>query len=459
VGGRIRIPDTVLVAIWTVSSVCVLLAYGFAWALLVRISRRFPTIRINELEVVVSDKFGPATFGFLRPRIIAPEWILGLPPEQRDCMLQHEREHIAGKDQLLSFAALALTATMPWNPALWWQMRRLRAAMEIDCDARVLRGHADPLTYSRALLAVGERHSIAPLAAIALTDPVSRLERRVALLLKPMPPNRKVAAGCSLAALTMVAGACAMEAPRSISPSNPAAALLAAGAVQAGEIDRTIPEGWARMTGGGPDDVPNICDLGTDPAFAERGVSAMTVRCPMALTLVTFGDANTFTFTADGAPQAGFGGLHQSIPAEPWIGKRVRFTAFLKSEGIQDGSAPEAMMGLSGIVTSNDPRRRTTEGSVQGLGGLWLRAGAGVATLAVDNMRDRAVTGTTEWRQLETVLDVPDGALSVSMGFWMQGQGQIWLANPTFEEVGRDVPVTGGPPEPVSGPVNLELSL
>ena len=27
---------------------------------------------------------------------------------------------------------------MPWNLPLWWQWRRLRFAIEVDCDARVL---------------------------------------------------------------------------------------------------------------------------------------------------------------------------------------------------------------------------------------------------------------------------------------------------------------------------------
>jgi hypothetical protein len=29
-------------------------------------------------------------------------------------------------------------AALPWNVALWWQLMRLRAAIELDCDKRVV---------------------------------------------------------------------------------------------------------------------------------------------------------------------------------------------------------------------------------------------------------------------------------------------------------------------------------
>ncbi|UUZ52386.1 hypothetical protein LP419_22985 [Massilia sp. H-1] len=45
---------------------------------------------------------------------------------------------MAARDpQLLGLALLVLVA-MPWNLPMWWQLRRLRHAIEVDCDARVL---------------------------------------------------------------------------------------------------------------------------------------------------------------------------------------------------------------------------------------------------------------------------------------------------------------------------------
>ena len=36
---------------------------------------------------------------------------------------------------------------MPWNLALWWQLRRLRLAVEMDCDNRVVAALGDPNPY------------------------------------------------------------------------------------------------------------------------------------------------------------------------------------------------------------------------------------------------------------------------------------------------------------------------
>ncbi len=60
------------------------------------------------------------------------------PLETRAIALAHEREHIMARDRLLSLFALVLLIVMPWNPALHWQVRRLRLAIEVDCDARVV---------------------------------------------------------------------------------------------------------------------------------------------------------------------------------------------------------------------------------------------------------------------------------------------------------------------------------
>ena len=53
---------------------------------------------------------------------------------------------------MLALAQLALLV-MPWNLALWWQIRRLRVAVELDCDARVLRS-GDVRFYGDLLLDV-----------------------------------------------------------------------------------------------------------------------------------------------------------------------------------------------------------------------------------------------------------------------------------------------------------------
>jgi len=55
-------------------------------------------------------------------------------------VIAHEQSHLAAHDPLLLIVALFLLVLMPWNLPLWWQLHRLRYAIEVDCDSRVLRG-------------------------------------------------------------------------------------------------------------------------------------------------------------------------------------------------------------------------------------------------------------------------------------------------------------------------------
>jgi hypothetical protein len=91
--------------------------------------------------IKISENFGPAAFGFFSPRLVIPRWLLETDPETRTAALAHEQEHIEAHDGLVSLAALALLLLMPWNPALHWQITRLRLAIEYDCDARVVWRH------------------------------------------------------------------------------------------------------------------------------------------------------------------------------------------------------------------------------------------------------------------------------------------------------------------------------
>ena len=59
---------------------------------------------------------------------------------------------------MLIAAAAWAVALFPWNPALWLIVKRLRLAIEIDCDARVLAGRrSDVRDYGMLLLTVGSR--------------------------------------------------------------------------------------------------------------------------------------------------------------------------------------------------------------------------------------------------------------------------------------------------------------
>lgn len=108
----------------------------------------------------------------------------------------------------------------------------------------------------------------------------------------------------------------------------------------------------------------------------------------------------------------GFGTLMQQFDAAQYAGKRVRLSAWVKSENVNDWA------------------------------GLWMRVDNGTKYVAFDNMQNRAIRGTTSWQNYAVVLDVPKDATGISFGILVSKSGTVWLNTVQFETVGMDVPVT-----------------
>lgn len=211
-----------------VVSSAVLLLMFLGAALRVRgIMGKAQALTIGGQSVLVSDRLGPAVLGFFRPRIVLPPWLAEADPGLRSQVLNHEREHIAAHDQLTLLGGLLLVAVMPWNIALWWQLRRLRAAIEVDCDRHVLRASADARDYAQALLAVGRRSRGAPFATVALTEPVSELETRIRIMLDKARDFSLAGLGARVAIVAAVLSlALALNAPHAQQANdNPQATL------------------------------------------------------------------------------------------------------------------------------------------------------------------------------------------------------------------------------------------
>lgn len=174
------------------------MAFGIAWAvltaaLLARLllasrrlherARPWPVRRIDGTEVRMSEDLGPAVLGVMRPRIVVPRWFEQEPPARRALVLAHEREHLAAHDGRWLLAGAFLVALVPWNAPLWWQWRRLRFAVEVDCDARVLRRGEEPQAYGSALVEVAARTQPSPRGATGVFERQSQLERRLRIVL------------------------------------------------------------------------------------------------------------------------------------------------------------------------------------------------------------------------------------------------------------------------------------
>lgn len=126
----------------------------------------------------------------------------------------------------------------------------------------------------------------------------------------------------------------------------------------------------------------------------------------------------------------GFGTLMQDFRPDHYLGKRVRFRAFLKTK------------------TDRAPN----------WAGLWMRVDRAGKPVAFDNMHDRPVTGTTNWQQYDIVLDVPQDATSISLGVLLNGSGEVWLNGAKFEAVGANVlPTNGDVVQKPDEPINLDF--
>ncbi|HTE47605.1 MAG TPA: M56 family metallopeptidase, partial [Gemmatimonadaceae bacterium] len=144
---------------WIAASLILLSLFARATIGLRRQRSQWREIDLAGERLLLAPDAGPAVVGVLHPQVVVPHWALLLDPTARTLMLRHEAEHIRARDpQLLVVAALALVL-FPWNAGLWFVVRRMRLAIEVDCDERVLRGSEHAREYGLLLLTVGARHS------------------------------------------------------------------------------------------------------------------------------------------------------------------------------------------------------------------------------------------------------------------------------------------------------------
>ena len=126
---------------------------------------------------------------------------------------------------------------------------------------------------------------------------------------------------------------------------------------------------------------------------------------------------------------AGFSAIRQSMSAEMYRTARVRMSASVKAE------------------------------DVSGYAGLWMRVDGGGAPmsniLAFDNMCNRPILGTSDWKTYEIVLDVPKDALNIVFGLLLAPKGPtnkkpkesigvVWIKDVRFEVVDKKVKTTAG---------------
>ncbi len=113
----------------------------------------------------------------------------------------------------------------------------------------------------------------------------------------------------------------------------------------------------------------------------------------------------------------GDGNLSTAFRAGNYRGKRLRFTAWLKTESVTLGSG--LFLRVNGDLKDN----------------AWPR-------LVNANTRYQPLKGTTKWALFKIVAEIPVDANHVTIGAYQEGLGTTWMTAPSVEIVGTEVPLT-----------------
>jgi beta-lactamase regulating signal transducer with metallopeptidase domain len=209
--------DTWLLLGWSAMSMLALATLAMGWTQLRRRLRSATEGEVDGVTVTVSHDIGPAVVGIVRPRIVIPRWLLQQDTATQSIVLAHEREHLRAQDIRVLGSALLVAVLVPWNLPVWWQLRRLRFAMEVDCDARVLRAGQSRSTYSSVLLNVATYLVPLRAAAAGLSESASSLEKRIRIMHAPIRARWRVLATllgtCTVALLAVAANVSAPPVP------------------------------------------------------------------------------------------------------------------------------------------------------------------------------------------------------------------------------------------------------
>jgi beta-lactamase regulating signal transducer with metallopeptidase domain len=351
------------------------------------------TMGLKPIPVVEMDALsGPALFGVWRPRLLFP---LGLADQLSDEELRlvvlHELGHLKRRDLFLQGLLVVSQAVHWFNPLVWLAGRLAREDRELACDEFVMAhtSHSGGHAYAKTLLRVLglSRPGRPMLPAVGILETKNQLKQRIIMITNYQSTNawRLVLGAASILAVS--AGLLiAAEAGNTSATATPAAATSGA------------PKGW----------VQNGSDPKASKAYEVGVDSTQPYKKPVSVYVKSLGPKTS-------EDKYKFGGMMQMCRAESFRGKRLKFTGYVKTL------------------------------DVAGTANLWFRVdGENGKILAFDNMSDRPIKGTTDWKEYSVVLDVPETATALAYGIFVSGSGAgtAWLNDVQLIEVGSGVKST-----------------
>ena len=128
--------------------------------------------------------------------------------------------------------------------------------------------------------------------------------------------------------------------------------------------------------------------------------------------VAVIGDGSVYELSSEIADENQFGALALEIDVNQYLGKRLRYSAKIKTDEANSGA------------------------------GLWMRADRPDADPAFDNMWNRQVVGTFDWTEYKIVLQIPEDSTNLVIGATLRGKGKCSIKDVKVEVVGDEIPLT-----------------
>ena len=396
----LRLLSFALLVVWLSGTAVVLGTWVLRWRELRRIvteSQAFgahPHLLFPIPVLESATTIEPGIVGILKPALLLPRGIgEHLNVAQLQAIFAHELTHLMRRDNLTASLHMLVEAVFWFHPLVWWIGARLINERERACDETAVKLTAMPEVYAEGILCVCKYYVEPPLRsvpAISGGNLRQRVERIIARLDPEVLSMKKKFVLVTFALVAIVG-------PILFGGLEPAGAQVAPrpGSVAA-PIVYSVPDGWSAFPGGGPDSLPGRCVIGVDEPMRLAGTENLTIKCDK--------------------PESSYGGIYQSFDADEFRGKRIRYSAMMRTENV------------------------IGDGVAEGVATLWMRMErSGIQTdrqppVTIARLGERALSGTMGWTPVDIVTDISSDTWRIHIGFILQTRGQMWITGMKFEE-------------------------